>query len=85
MLQNQNKEKVSVQTLLAYIGWYKPPITLWYPELEPTSAASFMPINRIACRCAQAQIHVEFTERPYNNGQTVFIIPISGVNMIMSS
>lgn len=72
------KDKVTVQPLLAYIEWYKQhpeknflpsPVTLWYPDLEPIGAASFMPINRIACRCAQSQSYMTFTERPYNSGQ----------------
>ena len=87
-----NKDKVFAQSLLACIGWYKPhleknylhsPVTLWYPDLEPISAASFMPINRIACRRTQSQTYMEFTERPYNNGQAV-IIPIDFVDFIWS-
>lgn len=75
-----DKDKISVQALLAYIEWYKhhpektffnPPTTLWYSDFEPTSGASFMPINRIACRCAQSQIYMTFSERPYNNGQAI--------------
>ena len=58
------------------------PVTIWYPELEPISAASFMPITRVACRCAQARTYYEFIERPYNSGQIVVIIPIGGYNII---
>ena len=90
-LEKQNKETVTLHTFLAYIGWYKPhpeakflhsPISLynlWYPEIEPLSAASFMPINRVACQCAQVQAYMKFPERPYNNGEVVIIIPISGI------
>ena len=91
-LEKQNKDKLSVQTLLAYIKWYKPhpemnylpsPVTLWYHECEPISASSFMPINRIACRCAQSQSYMEFPERPHNNGLAVTIIPIENLNLII--
>ena len=67
-----------------FVGWYQPhaerkylplPVTLWSPELEPLSETSFMPINRIAGRCAQAQVQMVFPERPYNNGKTIIIIP----------
>ena len=84
-LESHNGDKISIQSHLAYIQWYKPhperdflhsPVTIWYPESEPVSAASFIPINRIACRCAQLQTHMEFVERPYNSGQAVIIIPI---------
>jgi len=90
-LEKPNKDKVFAQSLLACIGWYKPhpaknylhsSVTLWYPDLEPISAASFMPINRIACRCAQSQTYMEFTKRPYNSGQAVVIIPIDFVDLI---
>ena len=90
MLEKTDKDKVSVQALLAYIEWYKqhpekkcfhPPTTLWYPDFEPTSDASFMPINRITCRCAQSQTYMTFSERPYNNGQAIVIIPIDKVDI----
>lgn len=58
------------------------PVTLWYPDLEPIGAASFMPVNRIACRCAQSQSYMTFTDRPYNNGQAVVIIPTDKVDII---
>lgn len=84
--KNEKDEPVSYETLLAFIDWYKihpeknyylPPTTIWYPEFEPLSAASFMPIKRIACRCMQTIDHVNFVDRPYNNGEVVVIIPIS--------
>ena len=55
--------------LFAYIGWYKThleinylhsPVLVWYPEIEPLSVASFMPINRVTCQCAQVLTHIEF-------------------------
>ena len=91
-LEKQNKDTLSVETLLAYIGWYKPhpemnylpsPVTLWYPECEPISASSFMPINRIACRCAQSESYMEFAGRPHNNGSAVTIIPIENINLMI--
>ena len=66
-LEKENGDEMSVQSFPAFIEWYKPhpeinylflPITLWSPEFEPLSAASFMPVNRIACRCAQVQRHI---------------------------
>ena len=82
-LEKQSKEMVTLHTFLAYIGWYKPhpeakflhsPISLWYPEIEPLSTASFVPINRVACQCAQVQAYMRFPDRPYNNGEVVIII-----------
>lgn len=82
----QNNEMKTYCSLLAFVGWYKihpeknyilSPITIWSPEYEPTGSASFIPISRIAYRCAQVQTHMEFKERSYNNGQIVVIIPIN--------
>jgi len=50
--------------------------SFWSPEYELIGPASFMPISRIVYRCAQVQIHMEFHELSYNNGQTITIIPI---------
>ena len=91
-IERDNKEMVSIQSYLAFVEWYKPhpereylqrPVSLWYPDLEPLSIASFMPINRIACRCAQSQAQFEFIERPHNNGQVVIIIPICSTNSLI--
>lgn len=78
------------ESLLAYVEWYKPhpeknyiatPVTLWWPDYEPVCAASFIPICRIASRCAQAQVYMDFAQRPHNSGQTVIIIPLSFVHL----
>ena len=75
-----------IQVLLAYVDWYlhhpeknyyHTPISVWYNECEPLSLASFMPIGRVKCRCAQYQGKLEFPERPFNNGNAVVCIPIS--------
>ena len=63
--------------LTAHCLYLLSPVTLWSPEYEPIGPASFMPISRIAYRCAQVQTYMEFHERSYNNGQTVIIIPIN--------
>ena len=36
---------------------------------------------RIAYRCAQAEVDMNFPERPYNNGKTIVIIPINSIIM----
>ena len=80
-----------LNVLLAYIGWYKTHpeanylhslVSVWYPEIESLSAVSFMPVNRVACRCVQVQTHMGFPERPYNNGEGVIVIPISAINIM---
>lgn len=89
-IEKDSGEKESFQSLLAYVGWYKShpeknfipsPVTLWWPEYEPLCAASFIPICRIASRCAQAKVYMEFTARPYNSGQTIVIIPLTLVHL----
>ena len=86
-IQSNNKTNTYC-SLLAFVGWYKihpekdyllSPITLWSPDYEPIGPASFIPISRIAYRCAQVQKHMEFRERSYNNGQTVIIVPINKI------
>lgn len=86
-VKTQSNETLSFDTFMAYIDWYQmhpekrylhSPITIWRPDFEPLSAASFMPIKRIVCRCVQTQTHMEFNERPFNNGQAVVIIPVCG-------
>jgi hypothetical protein len=71
----QDGEEKTIQSLLA---WYKShperhyipdPVTLWYPDFEPLSAASFMPICRIVNRCAQVKEHMNFPQRPHNSGE----------------
>ena len=83
-LENQGKI-LSIKTFLAFVGWYKShpernhflsPLTLWSSDYEPLNLASFMPINRILCRCANIHTRMEFKDRPYNNGEAVIIIPI---------
>ena len=84
-LHTQNGERKCIESLLAYIGWYKVhpernfiPLlaTLWYPESEPLCADSFIPISRISSRCAQAEVFMNFPQRPYNSGKVVVIIPL---------
>ena len=85
----ENSGKIfSNQSILASVGWYKchpeqyqllSPLTIWSPDYEPLNLASFLPINRILCRCAHIQKFMEFADRPYNNGQAVVIIPIGYV------
>ena len=86
-MEAQNGQKHSVQSYLAYVEWYKthperrhflPPVT---SEFEDLSAATFIPICRIACRTAQASVHMDFTERPHNSGQAAVIIPIDFVQL----
>jgi len=80
----KNDKDVCVQSLLAYVSWYKEheeqnylhfPVTIWSPLFEPLSFASFIPISRILCRCAQIETNMNFIERPYNNGKVVIVIP----------
>ena len=84
-IQMGSGEKITIQSLLACVRWYKRhperlyiplPVTLWYPEFEPLCAASFMPICRIANRCAQVEKHMDFPQRSYNNGKVIVIIPL---------
>jgi len=72
VIKKDGKEML-IQPTVALVKWYKihpeknyllSPITLWSTDFEPLCTASFMPVNRIATRCAQAQLHFEFNERP---------------------
>ena len=81
----KGEDEILIQPMLAFVSWYKmhpeinyflTPVSLWSTDFEPMNTASFIPVNRIAARCAQAQIHFECIERPYNNGQAIVIIPI---------
>ena len=84
IILKQDEKDICVQSLLAYVGWYKTheeknylhfPITIWSHDIEPLCFASFIPISRILCRCAQIETNMTFSERPYNNGKVVIIIP----------
>ena len=84
----QEKNDIHIQSLLAYVSWYKIheeknylsfPVTIWSHYVEPLSFATFIPITRILCRCAQAQEYINFTERPYNNGKVTIIIPTENI------
>lgn len=86
VIKKQNGDTESFQSLFAYVEWYKPhpekayipsPVSIWYPEFEPLSAASFIPLPRIACRCAQADVYMEFADRPHNSGQVIIIVPLN--------
>ena len=77
--------KIIISKLKAYVKWfqYHPekeyfhfPVTIWSTEVECLNAASFIPICRVTCRCAHIRTHMEFNERPYNNGQVMITIPI---------
>ena len=61
-----NNQTNTYCSLLAFVGWYKihpekdyllSQITLWSPDHEPiwSSFINFIPISRIAYRCAQVQ------------------------------
>lgn len=76
---------------LAIVQWYKLhpekthfrlPNTLWYPDYVALSEASFIPISRIASRCAQREVEMSFPERPHHNGKAVVICPISAYNSV---
>ena len=79
----ENQGNISFELFLDSVGWYKNlpknhlfPLTIWSPDYKPLNLASFMPINRILCRYAHIQIHMEFNDRPYINGQAVVIIAL---------
>ena len=83
--KDEEDSEIIIQPTVALVQWYKihpekdyllSPITLWSTDFEPLCAASFVPVNRIAARCAQTQLHFDFKDRPHNSGQTVVIIPI---------
>ena len=89
-LQCNDKQFTEV-LYLGIVQWYKlhpekthfrPPNTLWYPDYVALSEASFIPISRIASRCAQSEVEMSFPERPYHNGKAVVICPISAYNNV---
>ena len=87
----KNGQTTRHYSLLAFIRWNKihpeknyllSPVTFWSPAYEPVSCASFLPMCRIAARCAQVQTYMQFSERPHNNGQAVITIPVQNCNML---
>ena len=87
----RNDDQFTETFYLAYVRWYKvhpektyfrPPNTLWYPDYVGLSEGSFIPISRIATRCAQKELQLSIAERPHHNGKVVLICPISTNSII---
>lgn len=85
-----NHKQSLLTTYLTFVQWYKvhpeknylyTPNTIWYPDYEPLSEASFMPISRITCRCMQGEHMMLFPERLFNNAKVIVINPISCANL----
>ena len=80
--RNNNHEQFVENMYLGVVQWYKQhpekmyfrlPNTVWYPDYVTFSESSFIPISRIASRCAQVELEMSFPERPYHNGKAVII------------
>ena len=68
--------------LLAYVLWKKVHrYPLWFGmdsllsscDHEPPSAASFIPVGRIQCRCAHTTMHVQFDDDVSHTPEKVFV------------
>lgn len=77
---------------MAFVKWYKQhpektyfhsPNTLWCPDYVALSEASFIPIVRIATRCAQKELQLSVPERPHHNGKAILICPISALSSVI--
>ena len=86
----RNSEQFTEYMYLAVVQWYKEhpekmyfhlPNTVCFPDYVPLSEAAFIPISRIASRCAQTELKMSFPERPYHNGMAVIICPLSANNV----
>ena len=85
MLEKNNKHFTET-FYLAYVRWYKQhpekahfrsPNTVWYPDHVDLSESSFIPISRIATRCAQKELELFVPDRPHHSEKAILICPLS--------
>ena len=85
MLEKNNKHFTET-FYLAFVRWYKQhpekahfrsPNRVWYPDHVALSESLFIPISRIATRCAQKELELFVPDRPHHSEKAILICPLS--------